>query len=669
MPTPHPLLYTLPGVLLLASSPARADQALWRDAPAIPADPSARGSDLPASARRVVLVGDAFEAVAKRMRKSATPSSIELPLPSGGTSEFRLESSGVLPPGLAARYPELKSMKGEDAEGRHVRIDIGPNGISAAVTDAGGDWLLRPETPEASKARSVDRRHAVFRRAAARKRPYREEPGPHDAAARPGEQRSAAGPAMSTVRRTFRIALTATPSYTQSQGGTRAQTLQSMAATINRVNRIFERDFGVHLVLAEDSDKLIFTKEGPDPFGDLTTDDRFYDAKLVERNVEVVAQVLADDAFDIGHALDARQDAGLVGEIGNTCMRWTGKPEDRARSKAAGMTGSTRPFGDPFHVDFVAHELGHQFGAHHTFNGCGRFSESSGVELEPGSGSTVMGYAGLCYGHNLQDNADDYFHGASIQEVAAWLSGEGGACAASEANRSRAPWLDTEGWRQPMLVPAHTPFRLSGIARFAAPGAKPSYTFEQMDPGKPQDETTLSDRGTGPLFRSRKPNAQGEQTFPAMPVLLGDEKLGLGDALPTRHRDLRFRMTVRDEREDRPSPVVSAERVVTVIDTGRPFAITAPNASAILQRGKRRVVRWNVAGTVKAPIACRSVRIDLSVDGGRTFLETPLASAAPNQGRATVEIPAGIDASQAARLRVACADGRFFALSPSIRVR
>lgn len=665
MPTRHPIIYALTGLLVLVSSAVRADEPLWRDAPKAQQRPSARlAPDLPASARRVILDRDAFAKTMRRMGNST--SSLELPLPGGGSSTFALRPSGVIPPGLASRYPELKSMRGEDAQGRRVRVDMGPDGIGAAVSDPAGDWFVRPEAPADPGIASADRYHEIVRRSASRKRAHAEN---MEGMAATDTNEPPPPRADTGVYRRFRIAMTATPSYTKSHGGTRAQALQGIVTAVNRINRIYERDLGIHLVLAEDNDKLVFTPNHTDPFADLDPDDESYDREMALRNVEVVARTLGEDAFDVGHLLDARRDSGIVGSVGTTCTRWTGKPEDRELAKAAGMTGNAKPFGDPFHVDFIAHELGHQFGASHTFNGCSRAQWAAGTALEPGSGSTVMGYAGLCGAHDLQSQSDDYFHGVSIEEVGAWLAGPGGTCAATEPAPVRTPWLDTEGWQRPMTVPARTAFQLAGAAQFAEPDARLSYTFEQMDLGDFQFDATLADRGTGPLFRSRKPNVDGTQTFPAMAVLLGTEPADKGDTLPTSDRRLRFRMTVRDEREGLRSPAVYADRTVRVVDTGRAFAITAPAPSATLRRGNSRIVRWDTADTAKAPIACPSVRIDLSVDGGSTFLETPLARQVPNEGHARVHVPVDIVESSDARLRVACADGRFFALSPRIQVR
>ena len=648
---------------------------LWRDTASTPtpAGAASRGAmandDMPARYRTVLLDTGRLD-VLSRGAPTAPPERIELPLPDGGVSVFELERSNVLPPGLAARFPHLQSLKGTDAAGREVRIDITRQGIHALVRDESGDWMVRPESNTATTSRSGSR-HLVFRRGDA-PAPAWTEGTPEEGIGTPFTTRGEArrkGSDGTPLLRTFRLAMTATSAYTEKMGGTVEAGLAGIVRTVNRLNGIFESELGVHFVLAEGNDRLVFVRPEDDPFDRIAPGKGATDEQAVRLNVKVARDAIGDDAFDVGHVLDGRRNAGLAGTLGNTCMPWSGNEARLKQAKAAGMTGSAKPFGDAFHVDYVAHELGHQFGAHHTFAGCSGRTEDPASTYAPGSGSTIMGYAGICPRNNLQAHSDAYFHAASLEQIHAWLDDMGGACAVTRPNVAPAPAVDTTGWDKPLLVPARTPFRLTGTASFADPLANLTYTFEQMDLGWLQDPASdLVDTSRGPLFRSRPPQTTGTQTFPAMGVLLGHERVGLGDAFPESDRTLRFRMTVRDNLDQR-SHVVSADRTVRIIDTGEAFAVEAPMQGALLRQGKSRLVRWNVADTVAPPIRCTKVDIDLSVDGGKTFIATPLAAAVPNKGRFTVTIPENTARTHDARLRVGCADGRFFALSDRIEIR
>jgi len=647
---------------------------LWRDAAPSPSLARAASGgapairDLPTRYRAVLLDTSRFGALS-RGASTAPPAKLELPLPDGGTSVFDLTRSDVLPPGLAAKFPRLQSLHGRDTSGREVRVDMARDGIHAMVRDPGGDWIVRPEASGGATARGGSR-HLVFRRADAPSVGWTE--GAPDTSRDSSTRRGGArrqGADGTPMLRTFRLAMTATSAYTAKMGGTVEDGLAGIVRMVNRLNGIFESELGVHFVLAEGNDRLVFVRPEDDPFDLVAPGIGASDQQAIRMNVTIANDTIGETAYDVGHVLDGRRDAGLAGTLGNTCMPWSGNKARLHQAKAAGITGSEKPFGDAFHVDFVAHELAHQFGAHHTFSGCNGRNEDASSSYAPGSGSTIMGYAGICPRNNLQAHSDPYFHAASIEQIHAWLDDMGGECAASRSHPSPPPVIDTRGWEKPILVPARTPFRLQGAASFADPSANLTYTFEQMDLGWLQHPTSdLVDNGNGPLFRSRPPRASGAQTFPSMSVLLGEEAAGLGDALPETDRTLHFRMTVRDGLDQR-SHVVSADRTVRVIDTGEAFAVEAPMEGALLRRGRTRQVRWNVADTVAPPIACSKVDIDLSLDGGKSFLDTPLAAGVANKGRLTVTIPQDTARSHDARLRVGCTDGRFFALSNRVEIR
>ncbi|NYH27776.1 reprolysin-like metallopeptidase [Paraburkholderia bryophila] len=593
-------------------------------------------------------------------RSKSSDVRLSLPLPEGGFSEFVLSDSGTVPPALAQRYPEIRSLKGRDGEGRTVRLDMSPQGMKAMVYDKDGAWLVQPVETLSGKVQNAPARggqYWSFRRHSlpASDQPFHEHitdsASDHrlsDANRDASQSRTATG----NIRRDYRIAVAAASAYTAKFGGTVAGGLAAISLMINRVNEIFEQDFNVHLTLVPNNDKLIYTKAANDPY--------LKGGDILLANVENLDRVIGASGFDLGHVVTTAS-GGVVGRIGNTCRNDPGK-----NNKAAGTTGRTNPVGDAFYVDFVSHELGHQFGAWHTFNRCGGGRTTlPGSALEPGSGSTIMGYAGMCLpAENLQDHSDPYFHAVSQAQVNAWISSKGGDCAVKSLNRGSAPTIEplslSAGGLDTLTIPSGTPFVLSGYAT-GSTRATMTYGWEQFDAG-PVQGIVLKDDGVGPLFRSYLPNTSGERVFPRLAAVLGDEPLGKGEAYPATNRTLTFRLTARDTAQD---TTASSDVTLNVLKTARPFAVTLPGRSATLSGGSVQSIGWDVASTDQAPISCAQVRIDLSLDGGYTYLPRPLAAAVPNTGSASVMLPRVSERTAKGRVRVSCIGNVFFAVSPS----
>ncbi|MEO1084181.1 MAG: zinc-dependent metalloprotease family protein, partial [Acidobacteriota bacterium] len=378
------------------------------------------------------------------------------------------------------------------------------------------------------------------------------------------------------------------------------------------------------------------TDAGSDPY---TNNDG---VAMLGQNQSNVNAVIGAANYDIGHVFSTG--GGGVASLGVPCTS----------SKARGVTGLGSPTGDPFWVDFVAHEMGHQWGGNHTFNGsegsCSGGNRNPSTAYEPGSGTTIQAYAGICGSQNIQPNSDPYFHGVSLDEIIAYSTlGSGNNCPTTASTGNGPPVVDAGAAH---TIPISTPFELCGSA--TDPQGDPlTYAWEQFDlgpAGAPDNPV-----GNAAIFRSFNPTASPCRTFPQPLDLISGES-SLGEILPSYARTMNFRLTARDNRSGG-GGVGDDATTVQVIDTAGPFEVTAPAGGVSVGEGSTATVSWNVANTDQAPISCAAVNIFLSEDGGMSF-PTVLVTATPNDGEATVTLPNASVA--AARVMVRCATGIFF---------
>ncbi|MFM5509431.1 reprolysin-like metallopeptidase [Aeromonas rivipollensis] len=555
---------------------------------------------------------------------------LTLPLPDGKEVTFNLQAYDLLPSDLAARYPGILAFKGYD-ESNPVetgRFDLGPQGFHAMFSHQGRMVFVDP-------LRNGEG-YAIYYQQDAHSRLEEE------ADRVIGSQAKALARQVlvdGNERKRYVIAISAAGEYTQYHGGTVEAGLGAIATLLNRVNEVYQRDVAAEFQLASGNDTIIFTDTATDPFNN---DDGDIDANVT---VQQQAQTQAGTKlgpFDIGHVVNTGG-GGLAG-LGVLCTA----------EKSAGMTGSPDPVGDAFFIDYVAHEIGHQFGADHTFNGttgsCGGGNREASQAWEPGSGSSIMAYAGICGEENLQVNSLPYFHSKSIEQMRAHMATVA-SCGTPQRLTNNAPQVAAGN---DYVIPANTPFVLKGAG--ADLDQDPlSYTWEQIDLGTESfSVASMVDDGSRPLFRFVAPTALPERTLPSLPSLLTNT-LAKGEAWPATNRDLNFRLTARDGK----GGVASDDMKVQVVNTGKAFALTSPLVTP-LGAGASQTISWDVAGTNAAPINCSKVELSLTRDEGVSW--TLLASGQPNSGSASVTIPAGNDGT--ARLKVACSDNLFFAISP-----
>lgn len=561
---------------------------------------------------------------------------LTLPNPDGRLIEFMLSDSGTLPAELAAKYPQIHSFLGIDDKGRHARIDISPLGLHAMVFDQEESWLVRPVNY------GPGRDYVSFKRSAIGA-------GSDffcgtDAIAEPDVL--AAQPirvTTGTTKRGYRAAVAANHNYVTAISGSETPTVElglaAVTIAMNRVNEVYENDFSIHMTLIPNNDLIIYPDALTDPYSN--------GSSVLGQNTTNLNSVIGSANYDIGHVFTTG--SGGVAGLGVVC----------GGSKARGTTGLTNPASlqsDTFYIDYVAHEMGHQFGGNHTFNNSCGGNRSGSSAYEPGSGSTIMGYAGVC-SPNLQPHSDPYFHARSHLEMGNFVNGSGGNCSVDEANHA-SPSI---GALTNHTIPAGTPFFLSGSASSPVPGTSLTFGWEQYDLG-PATVDINTDPGNGPIIRSLNPTSSPIRTVPNFDNLLSGATM-LGELLPTTTRTLTFRLTVFDN-FPLAGTTETGDLSLLVDSASGPFAVTAPIGGAIWDPAinATETVTWNVTNTDAPPVACANVDIDIYTGGGFASSTAPLAQGVPNNGSAMVSVPNM--QSSTARVRVRCSNNIFFAISP-----
>lgn len=547
----------------------------------------------------------------KDLIKSTPNPVISIPLNEVVFANFRLIANTTMSPELQIKFPEIHAFNAEVVGNKNIKakIEIGPDYFRAMIMQPNGQVVF---IDPAVFSNSLQHNYIVYTKE------HFVTDKTFDCHFKSENKIEIddlfSAKAIQTCElRTYRVAIAATEEYTVFHGGTKAQALAAQVTTLNRVNGIYERDFAITMTLIGNNDFLIYTNASSDPYSNGNPD------YMIDENVTNINTVIGAANYDIGHVFGTN--SGGLANLDCVC---------KTNMKAGGVTGSESPVGDPFDIDYVAHEMGHQFGANHTFNNSCGGNRNSATAMEPGSGSSIMSYAGICP-TNVQNNSDGYFHAISLQEIGTAISKVSHTCPVKTPLTNVAPTVTSTS--SIVSIPVGTPFMLSAQAT-DADGDSLTYCWEQMD----KEITTQPPTATatkGPSFRTFNPTPSPTRYFPS--IKNQTQGSTTWEKLSTAARSYKFRVTVRDNASGGGCTDYQ-DITFSAIDGAGPFLVTYPNTTGIVWTGlTTQTITWDVANTDAAPISCQNVSISISTDGGNTF--TTLIASTPNDGSEDIQVP------------------------------
>jgi hypothetical protein len=642
------IAFTLAILFLAAAVDAKSSgDGIWREVRSGLASMDAGRQIVPESYRTFRLNRAALRAVLERAPEEFTDLSgyslpiLELPMPDGTFQRFRIERSLVVEPALLNEFPELGETyrgQGIDDPTATVRFDFLPSGFHSMVLSEHGTVIVDPHTP-GNTADYI----AYYKRDVQQKPRYYCEFENENLLKSMISPKSpdfheflpdVARPAVisGTELRTYRLALAATGEYTQAVGGgTVAGALAAQVQIMNRVNGVYERDVAIRMVIIGNNNLLIYTNGATDPYTNNNG------SAMLSENQTNVDSVIGAANYDIGHVFSTA--GGGIATLNGPC----------GSTKARGATGLPNPTGDIFAIDFVSHEMGHQWGANHTFNGqslnCAGSNRSAGSAYEPGSGISIMGYAGICGNQDLAASSIDSFHVKSIEAIVGFTTtGQGNTCAAVSGTGNAPPTVSIVGGTL-YNIPRLTPFTLTASASDPN-GDAITYDWQQYDlgPGTTSVPNSDSDGNARPIFRVFSPTTNPTRIFPSGQFILQNgntppntiDGFLTGETLPTIARTMNFQVIARDNRANG-GGVSTASAVVNVSANG-PFKVDQPNSNITWYLNSTPTVLWSVGGSNGVPVNATHVRILLSTDGGLTY-PIVLADNTPNDGSEVVSAP------------------------------
>lgn len=545
---------------------------------------------------------------------------ISFPSADGTFEQFSVMESPIMHPDLAAKFPMIKTYaaQGIDDPTATMRFSITQFGLhSMVLSGKHSSHFIDPYTSDLKTYIVYDKASLGFN------------PNPmtcltEEGVKLPSIENSVASPLNIDDQklRTFRLAQSCNAEYGNIFAGTsnqKANIQAQMAITMNRVNGVYERDLAVTMEFVPNNDLIIY-------YGSTTADP--WTGEYNTKTAQTIDAAIGVANYDIGHNFNT-SGGGNAGCIGCVCANVS----QTSTHKGRGYTGSSNPTGDPFDIDYVAHEMGHQYGGYHVMNTCSR-SGSGATEVEPASGSSIMGYAGIC-STNIQSNSDAYFNYVNIRDISLNVKSGISTCAAI-TNLTNSPPTANAG--NNYTIPKSTAYVLEGTASDPDGSGSLTYNWDQNDPTQsPGNGAPQSTYAVGPLYRSLPSSTSPNRWMPKLQTVLSNTLSNTWEVTPSVGRTMNFSFIVRDN-DVNGGQTASDLMTVTVDGASGPFAITSQSTATTWNSGATETITWNVANTTASPVSCANVNIYLSTDGGYTYPIT-LATNVPNNGSAMITVP------------------------------
>lgn len=657
---------------VLISSSSFAQQNYWSNGLTAKTAKKAKSSDLDSKHYKLFKLDVAkfTNSIATTTNRNTKASAVQtiafFPDEYGVMQEFTLKEVSTLSDELAKKYPSIKTYLGRstNGDGARIRLTVTHLGINAMTT-----YVDRPSTFLHASEVGKTGDYIAFNKSAKLKdqTPFVcKEVEEHLTDEHRHMSRSSLNQSIEGKLVELRLAVAATGEYTKrwsdAQGDRRDDAYAQIVTSVNRINELYETDLGITFRLVSKKD-LVYDNPTSDPF----TNDFTFGSELQE----LIDEKIQSENYDIGHLFHKDVPNGNAGCIG--CVGESGKASAFSAHSFTGSNFNT----DTFDIDYVSHEIGHQLGAHHTWS-FGVEGGNNKVQFEPGSGTTIMGYAGITGEDDVQNSSDPYFHHGSIREITDNIASKV-ALFKTYDNTNNAPVVDAG---DDYHIPIATPFVLSGSATDTDANDIHTYTWEQIDLGVSWFSNFKPSKYSGPVFRSHLPTTSNKRYLPNIQRVIDNELLESNpvltfdntswETLSTTPRTYNFALTVRDRSfDDTASGIgrVAYDSIrIDVVDIDGAFTLNSQSTEVTIAEGSNQTIKWNVAGTDKAPINVSKVDILLSTDGGYTYPHL-LAENVDNDGLHEVFIPESDEditiSTSNARIKVAAVGNIFYAINQS----